>query len=474
MKEYVKLAWRNIWRNKRRTLITAASVFFAVLIAILMRSFQLGSYDNMIDNIVESYTGYIQVQEPDYWQQRTINNTMEYSDSLSEIVMEVYNVKDVYPRLESFALASSGQSTKGAVVMGIVPDKENQLTNAASKLVKYKLLPSAVDSLIKNEELPVPLVAQLRELSGESFTSADQMMLDLNLEDDPQSENYLSLFRKYFSFPGEYLQAGEKSVLVAEKLAGFLNLSVGDTLILISQGFHGVSASGLYPVKGILSLPNPELNRSFIYMPLEMAQDFYYAPNRITSLAIDVNDTEYQEIIQSKQNIREKLDAENYEVMDWKEMNPELVQQIESDNASGQMMIAILYLIIAFGIFSTVLMMTAERQREFGVMIAIGTQKFKLAGIVVIELLFIGIIGTAAGMLASIPGILIGHHNPIRLTGQMAETMEQFGMEPVMPLALIDTYYFNQALVVLVIILVVMIYPVYRILKIKEVEALRA
>jgi ABC-type antimicrobial peptide transport system permease subunit len=155
-------------------------------------------------------------------------------------------------------------------------------------------------------------------------------------------------------------------------------------------------------------------------------------------------------------------------------MNPELVQQIQSDNASGKIMLGVLYIIIAFGVFSTVLMMTAERQREFGVMISIGMQKLKLAGIVVVELIFIGILGILSGILASIPIIFIGYHNPIRLSGDIAESMESFGMEPVMPFAMIDTYFLWQALVVIVIILVAILYPVYSITRVKEIEALRA
>ena len=474
MKEYIKLAWRNIWRNKRRTLITAASIFFAVLIAILMRSFQLGSYDNMIDNFVESYSGYIQVQHDDFWEKKSINNTIEFTDSLQQKITGTQNVEAVFPRLESFALASSGNSTKGAMVMGIVPEKENEMTKAEDKIVKYRLTEAVIDSLKKSENLPENLMKRIKEREDKSFTSKKDLQIDLGLEDFENGDDYLATLTNYSAFEGEYLKAGENAVLVADKLAKYLNLTVGDTLILISQGFHGVSASGLFPVKGIISLPNPELNRSFIYMPLSVAQEFYSAYDRVTSLAINVNDNDYKKIVKTKNAIQNQLDPQEFAVMDWKEMNPELVQQIESDNTSGKLMIGILYLIIAFGIFSTVLMMTAERQREFGVMIAVGMQKLKLAGIVVIELIFIGILGIVSGMLASIPGIIVGHNNPIRLSGELAESMESFGMEPVMPFALIDTYFFNQALVVIVIILVVIIYPVYSITKIKEIDALRA
>ena len=473
MREYFKLAWRNIWRNKRRTMITAASIFFAVFIAIVMRSFQLGSYDHMINNFVESYSGYIQVQHHEYWEKRGIDYTIELKDSLLQKIKDAPNVNAVVPRLESFALASSGENTKGAIVMGIDPEKENRMTAANDKLVNYRITDEALQRLQAQTSIPENVKKKLSGLKNESYASFDKLLLDLQFESNAQKP-YFDLIKKETQFPGEYLSDNEKSVLVADKLAKFLHLGVGDTLVLISQGYHGRSASGLYEVKGIIDLPNPELNRSFIYMPLAQAQEFYSAFNMVTSLAINVHDNDDQDIQDTKATIQNELNNDVYAVKDWKEMNKELVQQIQSDNASGKLILAILYIIIAFGIFSTVLMMTAERKREFGVMVAVGMQKFKLAGIVTIELIVLGFIGLFSGMLASIPAVLIGNRNPIRLTGELAESMESFGLEPVMPFATIDFYYVNQALVVLTLIVVAMLYPVYSITKIKVVDALRA
>ncbi len=473
MREYFKLAWRNIWRNKRRTMITAASIFFAVFIAIVMRSFQLGSYDHMINNFVESYSGYIQVQHHEYWEKRGIDYTIEFKDTILNKMEDIPNVKAVVPRLESFALASSGENTKGAIVMGIDPEKENRMTAARDKLVRYRVTDEALQHLENQTSIPENVMEKLSELNNESYAGFEKLLLDLNMENNGDKP-YIDLIKKATQFPGEYLSNNENKVLVADKLAKFLHLGVGDTLILISQGYHGRSASGLYEVKGIIDLPNPELNRSFIYMPLAQAQEFYSAYDMVTSLAVNVHNNDDQHIQDTEAIIRGQLNSDMYAVKDWKEMNKELVQQIQSDNASGKLILAILYIIIAFGIFSTVLMMTAERKREFGVMVAVGMQKFKLAGIVTIELIVLGFIGLVSGMLASIPAVLIGNRNPIRLTGELAESMESFGLEPVMPFANIDFYYVNQAFVVLALIVVAMLYPVYSITKIRVVNALRA
>ncbi len=402
------MAWRNLWRNKRRTIITITSILFAMFFALVMRSMQLGSYANMVDNVVGSYTGYIQIHGADYWDKKTIDESLDASRFYVGEISGLKNVEGLVPRLESFALASSENVTKGTLLTGIIPEKEDEFTGLARKIVE-----------------------------------------------------------------GNYLETGDGKVMLAEKLASYLKLGIGDTLVLISKGYHGVSAAGKYAVKGILHFPSPELNKQLVYMNLEDCQTFFGTEKRLTSYVVLLGRHKPKMIDQTRDEIRKAL-SQSCEVMSWEEMMPDLVQIIESDNASGKIMLGILYMIIAFGIMGTIMMMTIERIREFGVMVAVGMQKFKLGLVVLIETLLMGLIGIILGSVLSMPFIYYYHLNPIRLTGDAAASIESFGVEPILPFAWESSFYLNQALVVLVITLITALYPFFKVIKLELADALKS
>jgi ABC-type lipoprotein release transport system permease subunit len=406
MNNYFKIGWRNLWRNKRRTIITIASIFFAMLFALIMRSFQLGSYDHMVNNVVQSYTGFIQIQDKNYWDDKVIDNTFPISDSLIEKVKSSYNITDVVPRLETFALASYGMQTKGVLVIGIQPGTEDHLTHLSKRIIK-----------------------------------------------------------------GNYLDKKDDGVLVSERLASYLKIDVNDTLVLIGQGYHGMSANGIFPVKGIIHLPTPDLDNKMIYMGLEACEYLYSAPGMLTSLAINIKDP--HDLERSVAMLKASINNPEYAILSWKDILTDLVQQIELDNYSGQIMLGILYMVIAFGMFGTVLMMTSERKREFAVMVAVGMQKTKLFIIVLIEMIFIGIIGTIAGILGSLPIIIYYYLNPISLSGEYAKMMEVYGIEPIMPFALDPAVFVNQFAIVLVLVIIAITYPLISISKINVIKGLR-
>ena len=406
MKTLFIMAWRNIWRNKRRTLITAASVLFAIFFALMMRSMQIGTFTNYTNNIVQAYTGYIQVHKKGYWHDKDINNCLNLSDTLLSKLEKLNNVTVVVPRLESFALASFGVQTKGVMVIGIDPEKENNLTHLSKKLVA-----------------------------------------------------------------GTFIGKNSTGVMVAQKLAHFLGIKVNDTLVLIGQGYHGVSAAEKFPVIGILHFPAPELDKSMVYTSLPAAWSFFSAENKITSISLNLKNK--GKITQTVKEISSSLNSDYYEIMSWDEMLVEIVQFIKAKSTSGLIFLVILYIIVAFGIFGTVLMMTVERVKEFGIMIAVGMKRSRLITLFGLEILYMGLIGIISGISICIPLIYYFYRFPIRLGGEMGQISETYGIEPLMCFAFQPGFFINQALVVIVIVFVAELYPMKKISQLKITEAIK-
>ena len=128
-----KLAHRNIWRNKRRTLITISSIAFAVLFAVAMQSFQKGTWDNMLQSVVESQTGYIQIVQKDYWESPTINKAFA-PDRIIDTLLELDRVDQAVGRLQSFALAAEGERTRAVMVTGLDPEAEQTIMKLQEKM----------------------------------------------------------------------------------------------------------------------------------------------------------------------------------------------------------------------------------------------------------------------------------------------------------------------------------------------------
>lgn len=404
---YLKLAWRNIWRNKRRTVITVASVFFAVLLTVIMHSATTGLYEKMVNDIVSFSSGYIQVHQKGYWNERVIDNAFAEDAKLEKLLKEKPGIQAFVPRLESFALASSGEITKGVMVIGIVPGQESALTHLEKCIVK-----------------------------------------------------------------GNYLAASDTAALISEGVAKSLGLKIQDTIVLIGQGYHGSGAAARFPVKGIVSLASPELNKRMIYLPLSQAQNMYGAPGLLTSVSLQLyNADDMPELLNM---LKAETDSSHYEIMSWKEMMPELDQLIEADQSGHMITINILYLVISFGLFGTILMMTNERIREMGILVAIGMKKHVLAFIFLLEILLIALVATLAGAAVSIPLILYFRTYPVRFTGKLATVYESYGMNPVISLSASPAIFLSQAAIVFSIALVLATYPVIKISRLNPVEAIHS
>ena len=404
----LKLAWLNIWRNKRRTIITATSVFFAVLLAIIFRSLTDGIYDNMIHNVVSYSSGYLQIHQKGYWDEQSIDNTFEEDEQLYQDLLKNPNVAQVIPRLQTFALASYADKTKGVLVLGIDPTKEKEVNNLHEKIID-----------------------------------------------------------------GQYIEnVNENAVVLGEGLASQLKLKVNDTLVLLGQGYHASSAAAKYKVIGLIKLGAIELNNNVVYMPLKQSQFMHGAENRLSSVSIMLDKTTHLETL--KNSLKKSIDPEKYEVMTWKEMMPEMDQFIEADSTAHYIIVGVLYFIISFGLFGTLLMMIFERKHELGILIAIGMKKRLQAIILLLESVLISLIGCVAGSIAGILVVKWFTIHPIHLTGEIKQVYEDYGIESIIYFSSQEKIFIVQTLIVLTLSILLAFYPGYKVIKLKPVEAINS
>jgi ABC-type lipoprotein release transport system permease subunit len=269
---------------------------------------------------------------------------------------------------------------------------------------------------------------------------------------------------------GGPVRNGEVAVVLAEGLARRLAVEVNDTVVLLGQGYHGSMAAGKYPVCGIAHFGSPQLNDGLVYLPLASAQELLSTPGMVTTWAVALHEPKAMERVETV--ARTQLPADR-SVMNWKQMMPEVDSHIRSDQRSTGIIIGVLYLVVAFGIFGTILMMLHERTYEFGMLLAVGMGRRLLALLVVVESVLLSLIGAAIGVLLAWPVVWALQERPIRLVGTMAEIYADYGFEPVMPTVLDARIFLDQTLVVLAIALVLGVYPWRHVMKLLPLTAMK-
>lgn len=403
---FLKLAWRNLWRNKGRTLITLASIFFAVILSILMMSMKEGSYAGMMDTMVGSFTGYLQVQSKDYVEEKNINNVFVWTTDLQNKVEQNQHINAAVPRIESFALAASYDKTKGAMVIGIDLNQEKSHSKVHERIVE-----------------------------------------------------------------GSYLIEGKPNAIVGSGLAEYLGLTVGDSIVLLGQGYHGVNAAGKYEIAGIVKMGSPDLSKRAVFLPIDVARRFYGmdAGHCTNVILVPKNKSDIEKIARSIH-----LEDETLAVLTWRDLLPELENMIATDRVEGYVFMFILYMVIAFGVFGTILMMLAERKHEFGVLVSIGLKKWKLSCIVWFEVVIISLVGAVLGMVAAFPICGYFHLNPISFGEDIAKMMEEYGMEAVLRPSIAPEIFLQQGIVVFIIACIISFYPFYSIARLNPIKAMRS
>jgi ABC-type lipoprotein release transport system permease subunit len=410
-----RLAWRNVWRNPRRTGLSVAATVFAVALVVFAVSMADGSHERMIEDAVRLASGHVAISGEGYRDSMTLEHFVPWDGRVEAVLEETGGVRAWAPRISSFALISLGDRSHGGMVIGVDPEKEAGVTTF------------------------------VRRVNEGRFVAADPA-------------------------------PGVREVVLGRKLAERLDAKIGDELLLYGVAYSLETAYELFTVVGTVALPDPRLERNLALVEIGVAREFYVYDDRVTEVAILADDAA------AAGPLRADLEAAfaggslagRLEVEDYAEMMPGLVQLILIDDAGMYITLAILVVVVGFGILNTILMAILERTRELGVVLALGLKPTSLFRMVYLESMMLAGVGLVIGLLLAVPTLAWLDGAVIPLGGDIAKATEIWGMEPVLTFKLHPGNPIGSTLTIVVVALVAALYPAVKASRARPVDALRS
>ncbi|MCP5121631.1 MAG: ABC transporter permease [Pseudomonadales bacterium] len=328
------LAWRNLWRHRRRTWLTVGAMVFSNILLVFLVSLQLGSYQMMIDGSLAAFPGHIQIQHRGYLQDQHIYQSVPAAVELAARVRAMPGTEAVAARAEAFALASSAERSFGILLTGVQPGFEPAVSTFPGKVRMGRYL----------EE-------------GDS-----------------------------------------EAIVIGSVLARNLKVGIGDELTFIGSGRDGSFAAGVATVVGIFDTGLEDVDRSMAQVPLAWFQQLFAMGEAGHSVVIRVPGLEQVQATAGALRALPGVAQGELVVLDWNALVPGLRQAITSDMTSAWFTYSVLVVLVAFSVLNTQLMSVLERTREFGVMLALGMSPGRLARLVGMETLLLAALGLGLGV----------------------------------------------------------------------------
>ncbi|MCL5268876.1 MAG: ABC transporter permease [Bacteroidetes bacterium] len=404
-----RIAWRNILRNKRRSLILITSIVVGVVALVLTQGFAVGLLQQMLTNQIGADAGYIQIHEKGYQSDPTLENSITDPAPIREVLGRLSGVLEYSERLRAFGLVSSAYNSYGVSIVGIVPSEEEKVTTISGYVTK-----------------------------------------------------------------GYYLSGQPGQILISASMAEKLKVGIDDKVVIMASQRDGSVGSEACRVSGIFRTFNSGFDQSHVYIPIQTADQMLNAKGMISEFVIKPADANRTDSLAAmiRRAIASSGDRQTYEVLTYKQMLPLLVAQLEMYNQALYLIAAIIAVALIFGIVDTMLMVVMERTHEFGVSMAIGMPGRKIFVMVMLEALFLAILGTAIGLIVSYAAL-----TPLSRSGwdlsMFSESLRSIGIGSIIHPVYETASVLRSVLIIPFVTLLGAVYPALKAVRLQPVEAIR-
>lgn len=405
MSTTTRMAWRNLWRHRRRTVLLLLAIAFCTAVLIFFMALQLKSYDTAVKASVSLLSGHIQIQVPGYLERPQMRKSFSGHD-VEKKLGNVTGIAEYAPRAVGYALLSSDERTYGASVLGVIPEREGGI--------------STIPSLVR---------------SGRFLEKLDAL-----------------------------------EVVIGKTLAANLKLGVGEDLTLLGQGRDGSLAASVLTIVGIFESGSADIDRSLIEIPLGTFQETFGMGDHIHAYVVTIGADSELEVVRNA--ISSNLSDQKLMVLTWNEIIPGLKQSIELDMTFGWMFYCSLVIVVVFSILNTFLMSVLERIKEFGIMLSLGARHRSIAGMVIMECLFISLIGLGLGIVLGAAVVEYYRWHGFSVPGS-EEILRKWNLPSTIHPVVTARVLVSCSIVILAANLISIVYPALKILSLTPARALK-
>jgi ABC-type lipoprotein release transport system permease subunit len=470
-----KTAWKNIWRNRVRSLVVIISITIGIFGGIFAIAVMNGAIEQRVDAALNEEISHIHINDPAFRDNYDLQLHIPDTEKVLSKVLETPGVNAVCGRKVITGMANTATKSAGVQIMGIDPEKEKEVlrlnettipgtgdffeTESRYKLVyighelakelniiRYKIDQEMLDSLAARS-VPVEVLDKLAPFNGKRFKSEKAFKKEVKAE--------LSIKEQH-----------KYGALIKEEAWSFRARSKM-TLTFLDK--DQMQTGAVFRIAGIFDIRNSMYEMSQVLVQNEdLAELTGMAPGEYHQIIVRLDDLE------ATKEITAALDNKfpGLEVMSWKEIQPDLAMMTDMITKFYAFFMVIILAALAFGFVNTLLMVVLERTKELGMLTAIGMNKKRVFSMIMLESVFLSLVGGVAGIIISKFIIGLTARKGINFASY-AEGFEAMGF-PSHIYPIISTSFFITVTILIVITgILSSIYPALKALKLDPAEALR-
>jgi ABC-type lipoprotein release transport system permease subunit len=471
----LEIAWKNVWRNKTRSLIVIAAVTIGVFAGVFAIAAMNSSIVQRIEAAVNEELSHLQINNKDFRSSSDIQNIIsDYSSVILELEA-IPGVKTTTGRIVIRGIASTSSKSTGVEITGIDVEKEKEIFTLSEELIpgtgSYFGSETKFNTVFIGEKLAKELNIIRYTLTQESFSrlEAEEVPAEVISKLESIRDQRYPTDKKFSNAVDKFLNATEKKKYSLKIKEAAWSYREGSKIILSFIDMNNMQTGAGFRVSGIFRTNNDMFESIALFVPIDelreltgMKEGMYH---RIIA-RLD-NDDLTDEVTPE---VRESLSG--FEVMNWKEIQPDLAMMADMMQQIYGIFMAIILAALSFGIVNTMLMAVLERTRELGMLAAIGMNRRKIFSMIMLESVFLSIVGGILGMAVSGAVIVATAQKGINLV-KYSEGMEAFGYTAHL-FPTIDVQFFITTAVLIVLTgILSSIYPARKALKLNPVEAIR-